>query len=396
MYITNLLVETLPESQRTDQTLSNLGLDGSYRYVAIQLPLSRRLKQRINELNDEATSRWKEAFHDLLLSCFEVPGFKVIGLLNLQPMVRTIVVQMERGMDDDAAIGSLKKIFQTLNGKIDSNYGTMVTACVGGIVASFFEIGQSYKKARKLTDYRYVIGKGNCAFFDRIDLPEDHSLVEYKYIHLFESMIKNEDWGGLSDILTSIKNRLISGWVNNSKTAYVYKELFSTTIRHLFEKPDRYMEEIETLNTGIIHFDDLFDDVVDIDVYYREVFELIGELSQYNHIGPHVKKALQIIRNSFSEPITLESVADDLGLSKEYLSRLFKSEMAYNFKAYLTMVRMENAKTLLKTTSKNVHQIRELSGYQTPTQFLRAFKAYEGMTPTKYRQHSRQTQLVES
>lgn len=385
MYMTNLLVETLPQSQRTQETLEHLGLDGDYDYVVVQLLLSRSLKRLINGLTDEEATTWKDDFHKRITTSFEGQGLEVIGLLNLQPMVRTVVIRMEHV---DSWQCALSQGFERVNDMTFQAYDTRFIGCFGGIVSDFFAIGKSYKGARAIADYRYIIGKGECSFYDQLDLDEGYSLLEYKYIHLFEETLGKEDWAGIYELLNTIKTKLKENWINNSKAMYVYKEIYSATIRHLFQKPEQYKEEIERLNTGIIQFDDLFDDINEIHTYYMTVFDVISEISAYQLVNPHVKKTLQIIRTRYNEPITLNSVSDELGLSKEYLSRLFRSEMDHNFKSYLTTVRLEKAKELLKETEKDINTIRGLVGYQSPTQFVRAFKAYEGMTPSKYRQVS--------
>ncbi len=392
MYTTNLLVETLPKSQRTQETLERLGLveDGSY--IVLQLLLSSDLKELIDSMNGDEAISWKEDFHGFIKESLEDhfgngDFLRLICLLNLQPMVRTLVLQT--GESYEVSQDFLSDRFQGLNKKISHKYQTQVTGCFGSLVKDFFQIGKSYKGARELQDYHLIIGKGKCAFFDKFARDEKYSLVEYKYLHLFEDALKEEDWTGAQELLDTIKDNLMKHRMINSKTTYVYKELYSATIRHLFQRPEEYKDEIEFLNMGIIHFDSLFDDVGEIHDYYMKVFHLISEISQYDSMNPHIRKSLQILQTRYNEALTLEGVAEELGLSKEYLSRLFKQEMENNFKTYLTTFRLEKAKGLLKESNKDINHIRDAVGYQSPTQFVRAFKAYEGMTPSKYRQISR-------
>ncbi len=399
MYTTNILVETLPKSQRTEETLSKLGLAEGGKYIVLQLLLSRDLKNLIDSMNGDKAISWKEDFHQCIKESLEnyrqeYYKFNLISLLNLQPMIRTLVIHIDREkvglMNRQEGLNEvLTKLFNGLNSKTEERYHTKFTGCFGTSVEDFFYIGKSYKGARQLQDYHFIIGKGKCAFIDFFTQNEKHSLLEYKYLRLFEDALRGEDWVGVEELLLTIKNNLIKHRMLDSKTTYLYKELYSVTIRQLFLKPDQYKEEIEMLNLGIIHFDSLFDDVNEIHDYYMKVFNIISEISQYDSINPHIRKSLQIIQTRYNQAISLEEVADELGLTKEYLSRLFKKEVESNFKSYLTRVRLEKAKGLLKESKKDINHIRDAVGYQSPSQFVRAFKAYEGMTPSKYRQISR-------
>ena len=62
----------------------------------------------------------------------------------------------------------------------------------------------------------------------------------------------------------------------------------------------------------------------------------------------------------YQEPITLETVCEDIGFSVNYFSTLFKRETGEGFAKYLTRVRMEEAKTLLRETSLPVAEILSL------------------------------------
>ena len=56
-----------------------------------------------------------------------------------------------------------------------------------------------------------------------------------------------------------------------------------------------------------------------------------------------------------------------------------------NFLAYLTDIRMENAKKLLLSTSLSIAEISEQCGYGDYRVFTKVFKKSEGTTPSRYR-----------
>jgi YesN/AraC family two-component response regulator len=97
-----------------------------------------------------------------------------------------------------------------------------------------------------------------------------------------------------------------------------------------------------------------------------------------------VNKVIETIHAQYSNQISLESCADEHGVTSYNLSKAFKQYMGMNFIDYLTKIRLEKAKELLSTTEMKMNDIAEKVGYQ-PTYFIRIFKKVEGLTPGSYR-----------
>ena len=93
----------------------------------------------------------------------------------------------------------------------------------------------------------------------------------------------------------------------------------------------------------------------------------------------------RFLQEHLAEEISLSVLAEQFHLSAQYISQLFKSEIGVNFLAYLTNIRMEQAKKLLLTTPLSITEISERSGYRDYRVFTKAFKKSEGITPSQYR-----------
>ena len=78
------------------------------------------------------------------------------------------------------------------------------------------------------------------------------------------------------------------------------------------------------------------------------------------------------------------AVADKFRLTPAYLSRLFKKEMGRGPAEYLQKIRIEAAKNLLVNTDMTIKEISEKVGYQYVLTLNRAFKKFEGITPSQY------------
>ncbi|WP_296979073.1 AraC family transcriptional regulator [Thermobacillus sp. ZCTH02-B1] len=93
-------------------------------------------------------------------------------------------------------------------------------------------------------------------------------------------------------------------------------------------------------------------------------------------------------RHYMHDDISLESCAETLGTSPYVLSRAFKQATGVNFIDYLTALRLEKAKQLLRESELKIHDVAGMVGYRH-SYFNRIFKKLEGVTPTMYRERSR-------
>ena len=98
-----------------------------------------------------------------------------------------------------------------------------------------------------------------------------------------------------------------------------------------------------------------------------------------------ISKAKNYISRTYMKEIGLTDVAEKVGLSSAYFSRLFKQETGENFIDYLVKVRMEKAKRLFEDTNLSAKEIGENVGYKKGKYFGKLFKNYTGYTPTEYK-----------
>lgn len=99
-----------------------------------------------------------------------------------------------------------------------------------------------------------------------------------------------------------------------------------------------------------------------------------------------VVRAKRYITAHYEEPeLTLGKVAEYVGLNEKYFTNRFTKEAGENFSSYLTGLRMQKARELLKTTSFKVYEVAEMTGYQNAEHFNRMFKKINGISPSQYR-----------
>ncbi|WP_432629404.1 response regulator transcription factor [Brotaphodocola sp.] len=95
------------------------------------------------------------------------------------------------------------------------------------------------------------------------------------------------------------------------------------------------------------------------------------------------------IEEHFRENLTLESMAQVIGMNPYYFSSYFKKNLGENFKTYLTEIRMQEAVRLLMHTDYKAYEIAEAVGYRNVRQFNENFRGKYGKSPNEYRKEQR-------
>ncbi len=91
------------------------------------------------------------------------------------------------------------------------------------------------------------------------------------------------------------------------------------------------------------------------------------------------------LREHFRDSVTLDTLASEIYLSKDYLARIFREVTGYTVNNYLQKQRVEDACRLLLSTDRKVLDIALLCGFGDVKSFYSAFKRQMHMTPREYR-----------
>lgn len=99
-----------------------------------------------------------------------------------------------------------------------------------------------------------------------------------------------------------------------------------------------------------------------------------------------VFKAIRYMEENYQDPaLRLDDVANHVYINPSYFSSIFRREVKISFGDYLTMIRMEKAKELLKDSHLKIYEVARLVGYQNVSWFHVAFKKYTGVKPGEFR-----------
>lgn len=102
-----------------------------------------------------------------------------------------------------------------------------------------------------------------------------------------------------------------------------------------------------------------------------------------------VQEISEYVNHHYTEDIRLEDLADRMGVSSPYLSKIFKKYFLMNFKDYLVKFRLERALYEMQTTNKSLLEISEDCGFASQHAFIYSFKKQYGQTPGAYKKQQK-------
>lgn len=386
LYFTGILNETLPLDALNEDIYSALDLSIESGYQILHLQLDLNFQRIIDRLDVDDVISWKTGLQNHLLAMFDETPYKVLSCLNLSPFTRTFILSYPLSSDLDDLFISLHKGFSQMNQLLFEHYHGQVATYLGPASKTLSDISPSYKIARSLVQYQFVLGMG--CLTRHLDIPRDihGSLVDYKYLNYYHEYLEQREFTKAYQTIQELGENLREHFATNSRSQYLFKEIISTTLKFFYQQRDNF-EALTQLNDGISYFEHRFNDISEVTTWLGSILKtyLNSDNLHLNSSHPYMNRILNLIERHYAKDLSLNEIAEELHVTTAYLSRLFKEHLDINFKEYLTTYRLTKAKELLSDTLLPVKTIGERVGYPNPMAFNRVFKKYEGITPREFK-----------
>lgn len=107
--------------------------------------------------------------------------------------------------------------------------------------------------------------------------------------------------------------------------------------------------------------------------------------SSINLKDVYIKRAIHFIENNYSRRVSVEEIAQYIGLSRKHLSKLFKQTLNLSLQDFLVSYRLNKACELMKNSTLLISEISISVGYADLFQFSKIFKKHKGDSPNIYR-----------
>lgn len=113
-----------------------------------------------------------------------------------------------------------------------------------------------------------------------------------------------------------------------------------------------------------------------------------NSMQRKNADGELIEQLIKCVEQEYATDITLSTIAQRLGYSYDYLSRVFNKTFHIHFKTIVNQYRCERAINLLQTTQKSLTEIASDSGFQSIRSFNRVFREIIGVSPSDFRREN--------
>lgn len=144
----------------------------------------------------------------------------------------------------------------------------------------------------------------------------------------------------------------------------------------------------DTLPTGLRLWEQM-SSLSEMERYVHGLFAHIGERRKDIHLDKSeimIRCCVEMIDNSYSDPnFCIETMANQIGVSVNYLGRQFKRVTGRSIIDKITSKRLEEAQRLLLETDDSIKQVAKRVGFLDNNYFTLVFKKKYGMPPTGYR-----------
>lgn len=178
-------------------------------------------------------------------------------------------------------------------------------------------------------------------------------------------------------------------WNDNAMKSHIFRQYM--VLDTYFCAAD-FLEELQISRSEIRPPDmtpDAFKRAEDAAGYVTGIVSRTIELREKaagNRYRDIVRQVMQYVEENYAdEELSLNSLASSVNFSPNHLSMVFSQQTGQTLIRYLTDVRMNKAKELLRCTGKKSSVISAEVGYKDPHYFSYLFKKTQGMTPTQFR-----------
>ena len=267
-----------------------------------------------------------------------------------------------------------------------------VSVAISDIHSDFAFLPTAYLEANSAYENRFVMGQSRLLRFKDISFAARNVTPQAR---AFVEAVKQAAASGDAARANEQLDELLIFLRGGDMSLFAFRQIYNDVISALMS-----LRRAPSDGDGLKSYD-LFTlsncrSIDELDGILRRVCADIIKDSGQGGNQPLIQEIVACMTQSYTDPeFSLASVAERFSISTARLSIEFKENMRMTPSEYLTMLRMEHAKKLLKKTDLSIKDICADAGYSDVSSFIRRFKQYSGFTPLQYRQSAKESETGE-
>ena len=298
------------------------------------------------------------------------------------------VIVKTKGEPEGTIEADLKTVIKQIQDAVQKYLNFSLSGSIGPLQKHIKNINKSYNNAVLNSNYRLIYGKRSVITQEILNLKEvakyhysqdifmpvlnnlklrKYDLVE-KQVDKFFGRLARMEYDDIMVILSQIIHDSIAtinlmNHCNNSGNAYSFKVLRDQVER---------FDTLEEIKEWLLYI-------------YKNEIEYIED-NPKDTKREYINMVFTIIHNEYNDPgLNIESIAERVGLSVNYLRAIFKEALGISLTDYISKYRYEKALELLVNSNLTVAAISEMIGMNSENHFYTFFKKFNGLTPTQFR-----------
>ncbi len=283
------------------------------------------------------------------------------------------------------------ELFDKFLKEINRSKSIRITIGIGNVYSRIDQIHLSYIDAKDALRHKYVLGGNTIIHSNQFRLPPRQGFIyPVERERLLLSYIILGDDRSL-EVAADLFAEVVEGENNDLyKASVTLTQTVRNIIRDIQEQFPFLGKIYDTQKWTKFQFTN--DKNIDnIREHFTNIIkELLGTIKEYklNQRSSIINKACEYVMNHLEKEIALRSISEYLGISKNYFCSLFKQETGENFLDYVTRLKMERAKILIREGNYKAYEVCEMLGYSETAYFGRLFKKHTGYNLSEYRKYA--------
>lgn len=298
------------------------------------------------------------------------------------------LIVIQKGNSQQDLEETIFRMAESIEHIVSQNEDACVMTAIGKTVEHSTSISSSYTDAKLILNSVKYENQNRIISADDIKLDND-GLLELKENDPLVDRLKYASKSDISAIVTESMDLIKS---NAGQFSVFASYLLLDLIFEVSKLIESLGGNIKEVNPEILQHSFVEKAVEDEENFVEVLKEVLNFALEYRdskitgRYGDVILKAKKYIDENYADQnTTLTKVADVVCLSPNHFSTIFSQECKTTFIEYLTNVRIENAKHLIKTTDMKGYDIAYECGFSDPHYFSYIFKKNTGLTPREYK-----------
>lgn len=293
----------------------------------------------------------------------------------------TLLVNLRAAGEREALLARIRRFQEEIRGE----YDTTMTVGASSLKHEIGEISDCYAEAQEAVKNKTLLGKNRV--IDATQLQKKTGQTNSLFIqevHVLVKKLRTAKEDEIADVLIKLideKKDQYSIEMLNAFLLYISYCIAQVGLEYNVS-PDVMIDG--NLFKVIIEHDSI-DEMKEYLIRQCGIVVEVRDSEQKKFKKLSGEVAIKYIEANYHQPISLETVASEIGMSASYLSRVIKQELGINFNMYLNKLRVQEAVKLLSNERLTIKEISNVVGYYNEHTFIRNFKSLMGKTPNHYR-----------